>query len=263
MSYTPDKSFPQKRQFGRKSTKKFDGIDTPVIFRKGRPSAQSPDYPGINERTYVLPQGSHQREDGMALQADIVVEQDVPVTLRDGTVIRCDVYRPNKAGKFPAIMGWSPYGKRGSCFDNDHFNHPNRMDVPAAWEDGMNKFEAPNPSYWVAHDYVVLAPDSRGIYASEGDYHAWGVQDPSDEYDVIEWAAAQAWSNGKIGLSGNSMLAMSQWFNHRTLPPSPRGKARAKSIGTASRQAASPKPCLPTAYSATCTATHGSKTPLP
>lgn len=42
-----------------------------------------------------------------------------------------------------------------------------------------------------------------------------------------------------------------------------RGKARAKSIGTASRQAASPKPCLPTAYSATCTATHGSKTPLP
>jgi Dioxygenases related to 2-nitropropane dioxygenase len=71
-------------------------------------------------------------------------------------------------------MGWSSYGKRASWLTNDVFGHPTRMDVPVAWEDGLNKFEGPNPAYWVAHGYVLIAPDSRGVFMSEGDIPAWG-----------------------------------------------------------------------------------------
>ncbi|MBB4008175.1 CocE/NonD family hydrolase [Allorhizobium taibaishanense] len=189
--------------------KKLDGMD--VIFRKAAPIEKS-SYPGFNERSYVLKNGSVHLEGGMPLQSDVWVDQDVPVKMRDGVTIRVDIYRPVEEGQYPSIMGWSPYGKRGSVIHNGAFVHPTRMDVPPAWEDGLNKFEGPNPAYWVAHGYVIIAPDSRGIYNSEGDIHAWGRQEPEDEYDLIEWAGKQTWSNGKIGLTGNSMLAMSQWF---------------------------------------------------
>lgn len=196
--------------------KKLDGMD--VIFRKAAPLEKSA-YPGLQERSYVLKKGSVHLEGGMPLQADIRVDQDVAVTMRDGVKIRVDVYRPVEDGNYPAIMGWSPYGKRGSVIGNGGFGHPTRMDVPLEWEDGLNKFEAPNPGYWVANGYVVLAPDSRGAFNSEGDIHAWGRQEPEDEYDLIEWAGKQDWSNGKVGLTGNSMLAMSQWFVAGMKPP--------------------------------------------
>jgi len=147
------------------------------------------------------------------------VELDVPVRLRDGTVIRTDIYRPVNGDKCPAIIGWSPYGKRGGVLKTEVFGHPTRMDVPPHWEDGLNKFEAPNPAYWVAHGYAIIAPDPRGIGNSEGDAYAWGIQDAQDEYDLIEWVGSQPWSNGKVGLSGNSWLAISQWFVAPLRPP--------------------------------------------
>lgn len=197
-------------------TKTLDGID--VIFRKAADIGKSA-YPGFEERSYILEKGSVHLEGGMPLKSAIRVEQDVAVTLRDGVTIRVDIYRPVEEGQYPAIMGWSPYGKRGSVIHNGGFGHPTRMDVPLAWEDGLNKFEGPNPAYWVANGYVVMAPDSRGVFNSEGDIHAWGRQEPEDEYDLIEWAAKQDWSNGKVGLTGNSMLAMSQWFVAAMRPP--------------------------------------------
>lgn len=197
-------------------TKKLEGLD--VLFRKAAPIENSA-YPGLNESSYILEKGSVHLDGGMPLRCNIRVDQDVPVAMRDGVRLRVDVYRPTEEGQYPVIMGWSPYGKRGSVINNGGFGHPTRMDVPLEWEDGLNKFEAANPSYWVAHGYVVLAPDSRGIFNSEGDVHAWGRQEPEDEYDLIEWAGSQPWSNGKIGLTGNSMLAMSQWFVAAMRPP--------------------------------------------
>lgn len=189
-----------------------------VIYRNAQTITEAI-YPGLTPQTYVLPAGTVVKDGGMPLACDVLVEQDVSVVLRDGTTIRTDVYRPNTEGRYPTIMGWSPYGKRRGILSVDVFGHTTRMDVPVAWEDGLNKFEGPNPSYWVAHGYVVLAPDPRGIFMSEGDFPAWGKQDARDEFDVIEWAAAQQWSNGKVGLTGNSWLAMSQWFVAAEKPP--------------------------------------------
>lgn len=189
-----------------------------VAFKKAA-AIEARTYPGYKPGSYILTKGSVPIEGGAPLACDILVEQDVGVTLRDGVVIRTDIYRPADGGKCPSIMGWSPYGKRLGVLTTDTFGHPTRMDVPRQWEDGLNKFEGPNPSYWVAHGYAVIAPDPRGIFMSEGDIHAWGPQEPKDEYDLIEWVGTQSWSNGKVGLTGNSWLAMSQWFVAALKPP--------------------------------------------
>jgi len=189
-----------------------------VLFRPSTPIEQSK-YPGFNPCSYVLPKGSVHLEGGLPLGCDILVEQDVAVRLRDGITIYTDVFRPVDGKDCPAIVSWSPYGKRGGFLNCDCFKHPTRMDVPVAWEDGLNKFEAANPAYWCAHGYAILAPDPRGVFMSEGDIYGYGIQEPMDEYDVIEWAAAQPWSNGKVAISGNSWLATSQWGVAALRPP--------------------------------------------
>lgn len=192
--------------------------DIEVLFRNSTPIEKST-YPGLNKRKYIVPKGSVHREGGMPLACDILVEQDVPVKLRDGVTIYTDVYRPVDRGNCPAIVSWSPYGKRGGILNLDRFEHPTRMDVPCSLEDGLNKFEGGNPSYWCAHGYAVVAPDSRGVFMSGGDIYAYGPQEAEDEYDVIEWAGVQPWSNGMVGLSGNSWLATSQWGVAPLRPP--------------------------------------------
>ncbi|KAJ4131233.1 Alpha/Beta hydrolase protein [Fusarium oxysporum Fo47] len=83
----------------------------------------------------------------------------------------------------------------------------------------LQKFEGPDPAYWVNQGYVVLNPDSRGAYASQGNITYWGRQLAEDGYDFIEWAAQQSWSSGRVGMSGNSWLAASQWFIAAERPP--------------------------------------------
>jgi predicted acyl esterase len=71
----------------------------------------------------------------------------------------------------------------------------------------------------VCHGYAILNPDSRGAYGSEGNHTYWGRQLAEDGYDFVEWAATQPWSSGKIAFSGNSYLAISQWFIAAENPP--------------------------------------------
>ena len=33
------------------------------------------------------------------------IDWDLPIAMADGTVLRADVYRPNKKGKFPELFG--------------------------------------------------------------------------------------------------------------------------------------------------------------
>jgi len=80
-------------------------------------------------------------------------------------------------------------------------------------------FEGPDPCYWCAHGYAVINVDVRGAFSSEGDIAFWGRQDGRDGYDLIEWLGRQTWCNRKVGLTGNSWLAISQWFIAAEQPP--------------------------------------------
>nr|WP_243186825.1 CocE/NonD family hydrolase [Clostridium muellerianum] len=154
----------------------------------------------------------------MPLPCEIIFERDVPVKLRDKVTIYTDIFRPADKDNVPAIVAWSPYGKNGSGNQNlDTF--PGMLGIDQKKLSGLMKFEGPDPGYWCNEGYAVCNPDARGAFMSEGNIYFWGSQDGRDGYDYIEWLAEQEWCNGKIGLSGNSWLAVSQWFIAAEQPP--------------------------------------------
>jgi hypothetical protein len=87
---------------------------------------------------------------------------------------------------------------------------------PNEW---MN-WETINPQWWVPCGYAAVRVDSRGTGKSPGQYDPWSLAEAIDFYDAIEWATAQPWCNGNIGLLGISYFAINQWFVANLHPPS-------------------------------------------
>lgn len=192
-------------------SKDSSGKEMSIPLRKALPiTADRVRYPGFKSEKLILKKGTIRREGAKPLTCDILMERDVPIKLRDGVTIYADIFRPVEDGDYPAILVWSPYGKEigGQMLDDV----PMRSGVPLSATSGLEKFEGPDPAYWVDKGYVIVNPDKRGAYMSEGTLLYWGHQDSLDGCDVIEWIASQEWSNGKVGMSGNSWLTVSQWF---------------------------------------------------
>lgn len=167
-------------------------------------------YTGYKPEKLLLKKGSIRLEGYMPLPCDIVLERDVPVRLRDGVTIYTDVFLPADDEEHPAIMALSPYGKEiGSQWLDDTRDHAG---IPKDATSGLQKFEGPDPAYWCNHGYAIVNPDVRGAYRSEGVIRFFGSQYGRDGADICEWAAAQPWCNGRVAMSGNSWLAISQWF---------------------------------------------------
>lgn len=160
-----------------------------------------------------------------AAPADLVKDHDVPVTMSDGTVLRLNAYRPPGNGPFPVILSAHPYGKdvlptktrRGWSFSPQYriMNQPEpvRFSEQTSWE-------APDPVWWVAQGYAVVNADTRGGGHSDGVGDLFSDQEAHDIYELIEWAAAQPWSNGNVGMMGVSYLAISQYKVAALNPPS-------------------------------------------
>jgi uncharacterized protein len=151
------------------------------------------------------------------------IDWNVSIAMDDGLVLRADVYRPLAAGRYPVIMSYGPYGK----------NLPFQKGYPQQWEalarehpealaGSSNKYqcwETVDPEKWVPDGYVVIRVDSRGAGASPGVLDVRSARETSDFYECIEWAAAQPWSNSKVGLLGISYYAINQWMVAGLHPP--------------------------------------------
>lgn len=117
-------------------------------------------------------------------QHEVRSDRDVPVTMRDGTVLRADIYSPKAAGKFPVLLKRTPYNK----LEGDGVYTP---------EFG-----------WLAAQsgYIVVVQDCRGRFHSEGEWYPFR-DEGQDGYDTIEWAATLPQSNGSVGMFGDSYFA--------------------------------------------------------
>ncbi len=161
--------------------------------------------------TRILPAGFQVQPMFQPLPLDIVLDKDVAVTLRDGITIYVDILRPAGMERLPVIVAWSPYGKsRGNA--SQYVELFGLLGMDASELSGLMKFEGPDPAFWCAHGYAICNPDPRGSYHSEGDARWWSRQEGEDYHDLIEWLGVQEWCTGKVGTSGNSYLAISQWF---------------------------------------------------
>lgn len=169
-------------------------------------------------RDQVLPP-SEGKHPGLAHRfentADFIVERDVAVTMRDGIRLYVDVVRPHGTAPVPVILSYSPYGKHGP----KKFMLGGATGVPAGSVSPLAVWEGPDPDYFVRHGYAVVNADARGSWHCEGDLTVWSAQEALDGYDLIEWAAAQPWSTGRVGMSGVSYLAIVQWRIAALNPP--------------------------------------------
>ena len=152
------------------------------------------------------------------LPIDIVLDKDVPVTLRDGVTIHVDLFRPTGAEKVPVIVAWSPYGK-GQGTSASVMGIFGMVGLDNGIVSGLAKFEGPDPAYWCGQGYAICNPDVRGVMNSEGDSVLWDRQEGRDCHDLIEWLGVQEWCTGKVAMSGTSYLAASQWFTAAEQPP--------------------------------------------
>jgi predicted acyl esterase len=150
------------------------------------------------------------------VESGMIVERDLAVKMRDGVEIYIDLYRPADEKPAAPLIAWGPYGKHGHTRYAENF--PN-CGVKQETLSQYTAFEAPDAGYWVPRGYAVINPDPRGTWYSKGDATYLSPEEAEDFYDLIEWAGTQAWSNGKVGLSGVSYLTSSQWRVAALNPP--------------------------------------------
>jgi uncharacterized protein len=109
------------------------------------------------------------------------------VAMRDGVRLATDVYLPVGPGPFPAVLVRLPYDKNGRyCF------------MPYVAQ------------HFISRGYAFLPQDVRGKFRSEGEPVAF-VNEVADGYDSIEWITQQSWSNGDVGMWGDSYYGFTQW----------------------------------------------------
>ncbi|HEU4657860.1 MAG TPA: CocE/NonD family hydrolase, partial [Capillimicrobium sp.] len=131
-------------------------------------------------------------------QYGAVTDDDVPIAMRDGVVLRADVQRPDAPGRYPVVVIQTPYNKDG----------------------GINTVLGGQASYFVQRGYVVVTVDVRGTGSSQGTWDSFGEAEQRDGYEVVEWAARQPWSSGRVGLYGPSYMGLNQLYTAALRPPS-------------------------------------------
>ena len=151
------------------------------------------------------------------------IEWDVPIRMDDGLVLRADVFRPDDERRHPVILSYGPYAK-GLSFQEGYKSMWARLTkaAPEVLEGSSNQYqcwELVDPEKWVPEGYVCVRVDSRGAGRSPGLIDIWSPREARDLYHCIEWAAAQPWSNGKVGLNGISYFATNQWQVGALRPP--------------------------------------------
>jgi len=151
------------------------------------------------------------------------IDWNVPIEMDDGLVLRADVFRPVKDGKFPVILTYGPYAKN-LAFQDGYPSAWQRMvdkhpDVTAGSTNAYQNWEVVDPEKWVPHDYVCVRVDSRGTGCSPGFIDHFSPRETKDFHDCIEWAGVQPWSSGKVGLNGISYYGINQWHVASLQPP--------------------------------------------
>jgi len=151
------------------------------------------------------------------------IDWNVPITVDDGLVLRADVFRPMKDGRYPVILSYGPYAKN-LAFQDGYPSAWHRMaekhpDVTAGSSNLYQSWEVVDPEKWVSHDYACVRVDSRGAGCSPGFIDHFSPRETKDFYDCIEWAGVQPWSNGKVGLNGISYYGINQWHVASLQPP--------------------------------------------
>lgn len=133
---------------------------------------------------------------------DAVRDDDVAVPMRDGVRLLADVHRPATEGRYPVLVAASPYPRQIQ-----------NIGAPLGF------VEAGASDFFVPRGYVHVIANCRGTGGSSGTFGFFDSQERRDMHDLVEWAAAQPWSNGEVGMVGISYFAGTQMEAAVEQPP--------------------------------------------
>ena len=155
---------------------------------------------------------------------DIHVDWNVPVTMRDGAVLRVNVFRPKDGKPAPVIMSAHPYSKDlipantrsgyGPHLQARFITQPHKISL-SQW----TGWETPDPAFWVRQGYVIINADLRGGGTSDGPGDLFSDEEALDYRELILWAGTQSWSSGRVGLDGVGYIAIAQYKVAALQPP--------------------------------------------
>ncbi len=129
------------------------------------------------------------------METTVKIDIDAPVPMRDGTVLRANIYQTASEEPQPVLLTRLPYGKDlvlGTGF----------LDPVRAAQSG----------------YIVVVQDVRGRFRSEGEFEPF-THEFEDGYDTVEWCARLPGCNGQVGMFGASYFGMTQWQAALENPP--------------------------------------------
>ena len=182
-------------------TRTYGGREFDLLFHRQPTSAgfRTDYYAPLCQETTV--------EDG------IRCDRDVAVPISGGRTVYIDVYRPEgKLENLPVILMWTPYGKRHWYGAAETPGLHQAMGVPRGTISKRAAFEGADASFWCNQGYCVVNADAPGTGNSTGDNNfMFCAEGGQDGKEVIDWIGEQQWCNGRVGMAGNSGLAMSQW----------------------------------------------------
>jgi hypothetical protein len=126
---------------------------------------------------------------------DLTIERDCSIAMRDGAILRADVYRPTAPGRYPVLLQRTPYNKVFA-------------------QTGVYQ----HPSWYARQGYIVVIQDVRGRYASDGVFDPYR-REAEDGADTIAWAASAQGATGRVGTFGFSYAGANQILAAGEAPP--------------------------------------------
>ena len=120
----------------------------------------------------------------------VIVDKNVDVPMRDGVILRADIYRPVDGGEYPVLVQRTPYNKE-------------------MW---LITASTLDPIRAAAAGFVVVIQDVRSRWASEGGVFFPYRDEEPDCADTVDWAAKQSWSAGVVGCYGLSYMGGNTWL---------------------------------------------------
>ncbi|MDL9936581.1 CocE/NonD family hydrolase [Gordonia sp. ABSL1-1] len=174
--------------------------------------------------------------DGPQQYPGVAVQWNVPIRMSDGTVLRGNIYRPADraqrpiAKKTPVILNLTPYTKMVTSLAVATLQNPvlepylkqilNAIQlggtplsgfdqlIGAARDGGVRNFAV--DTALVRSGYTQVVVDVRGTGWSQGRWNVFQSREQQDSVEVIDWAAKQSWSDGRVGMSGVSYSGINQ-----------------------------------------------------
>lgn len=126
------------------------------------------------------------------IRDEMCIDWDDPIEMDDSLILRADVFRPLKEGRYPVLLTYGPYAK-GLAFQDGYPSAWQRMveehpDVAAGSTNKYQNWEVVDPEKWVPENYICVRVDSRGCGCSPGYIDHFSPRETLDYYQCIEWA---------------------------------------------------------------------------